>query len=369
MGKINKEFMLSDSSVNTYGFRLLTSGYQLSEFNKNPIGYFMHDRNSGVLVKWENLQIKGDQILGIPNINPSNIRAEQTINEINQGYLNAASMGHIVVLESSDDLNLKLPNQTGPTITKWFNRECSLVDIPANVNSISLFDKEDNPLPLNLFAVTQNLVSSKHNPIENDGAEIDVDALLQSAIKNNDITAEQATVLKEQFINNPDKLKSALHDFSVMRIKKLMEMNWDDLDKQGLLPELKEKYLQGFQKKYYTEFGKDHKSVEEQKSISGNSNDIDSENKRLMEFAIKNKDVDPEMAALWKVNFKNNPEKLNRLLKEAVNKRVETLMEMKWDDLDKKDLLAELKQKYLQGFKLKFKEHFGLDYTENRNNL
>ena len=322
-------------------------------------------REAGVLVKWTGLKKKGDKVVGYPKINPSHPRAAQTIDEINNGFLNAASVGHIVVIDSSDDPLLKLPGQTGPTITKWFNRECSLVDIPANVNSISLFDKDDNPLPLNLFAVAQNLISSKHNPRENEGAKIDADALLQSAIKNNDITAEQASILKEQFINNPDKLKSALHEFSVMRIKKLMEMNWDDLDKQGLLPELKEKYLQGFQKKYYIEFGKDHKSVEGQKSISDNSNDIDSENKRLMEFAIKNKDVDPEMASLWKVNFKNNPEKLNRLLKEAVNKRVETLMEMNWDDLDKKDLLSELKQKYLQGFKLKFKEHFGLDYTEN----
>jgi len=37
--KIDREFILSDSSVNVYGFRLLTSGYQIDEYKKNPIGY------------------------------------------------------------------------------------------------------------------------------------------------------------------------------------------------------------------------------------------------------------------------------------------------------------------------------------------
>ena len=212
----------------------------------------------------------------------------------------------------------------------------------------------------------KNLISSKHNPTENPDAKIDVDALLQSSIKNKDITPEQASILKKQFINNPDKIQGVLHEFSVMRVKKLMEMNWQDLDKQGLLPELKEKYLDGFQKKYYLEFGKDHKSVAEQKKASNNGHDIDSENERLTQLAIKNKDVDPEMAAQWKNNFKDNPEKLNSLLKEAVDKRVQKLMDMDWADLDKQGLLPELKQKYLQGFKLKFKEHFGHDYIENQ---
>ena len=37
--KIDRQYVLSDSTVNEYGFRLLTSGYQLPAFKKNPIGY------------------------------------------------------------------------------------------------------------------------------------------------------------------------------------------------------------------------------------------------------------------------------------------------------------------------------------------
>jgi len=147
--KIDKTYVLSDSSVNEYGFRLLTSGYQLDLYSKNPIGYYMHKRDSGVLLKWEDLHIANDTLYGKPVINLSNDRGEQTYNEAICGFLNAASLGHIVVLEYSDDAALKLPGQTGPTITKWYNKECSLVDIPGNSNALTqLFDAQENEINL-----------------------------------------------------------------------------------------------------------------------------------------------------------------------------------------------------------------------------
>lgn len=141
--KINKDYQLSDSSVNVYGFRLLTEGYLVDEFRKNPIGYFMHQRQEGIALKWEDIRIEGDKILGSPVVNLSNPRGAQTLQEAQDGFLNAASMGHIVVVEQSTDPALMLPNQTGPTITKWYNKECSLVDIPGNVNAlVKLYDPQ-----------------------------------------------------------------------------------------------------------------------------------------------------------------------------------------------------------------------------------
>ena len=58
--KIDKEFCLTDNSVNVYGYRLLTAGLDLAQYKKNPIGFLMHDREGGVLVKWEDLRIEGD---------------------------------------------------------------------------------------------------------------------------------------------------------------------------------------------------------------------------------------------------------------------------------------------------------------------
>lgn len=147
--KAERSYVLSDSSVNEYGFRLLTSGYEIESFRKNPIGYYMHKREDGIVLKWDDLRVEGDQVLGVPVINMANARGEQTLQEVENGFLNAASVGHIVVLEYSLDKELMLPGQTGPTITRWYNKECSLVDIPGNCNALTqLYDANENELNL-----------------------------------------------------------------------------------------------------------------------------------------------------------------------------------------------------------------------------
>ncbi len=147
--KIDRQYVLSDSSVNVYGFRLLTSGYQLDAYRKNPIGYYMHRREEGIAVKWEDLRFEDDKVLGTPVINLSHARGSQICDEAENGFLNAASVGHIVVLEYSTEPELMLPGQTGPTITKWYNKECSLVDIPGNCNALTaLYDAQENEITL-----------------------------------------------------------------------------------------------------------------------------------------------------------------------------------------------------------------------------
>ncbi len=159
--KIERQYVLSDSSVNEYGFRLLTSGYQLEAYQKNPIGYYMHKREDGIVLKWEDLRVEDDKIVGTPVINLSNGRGVQTCDEAENGFLNAASVGHIVVLEFSNEKELMLPGQTGPTITKWYNKECSLVDIPGNCNALTrLYDAQENELNLVDLNINQPIVKT-----------------------------------------------------------------------------------------------------------------------------------------------------------------------------------------------------------------
>jgi hypothetical protein len=150
----NKEFLLTDSSLNTYSYRLLTGGYLMDEFKKNPIGYYMHGteeypREAGVLVRWYDLRMDGDKVFGKPMINLNHPRGERTVQEIENGFLNAASCGKIVALEISNNPTDYLPTQEGPTVSKWFNRECSLVDMPGNYNALTDLVDENN-FPLNL---------------------------------------------------------------------------------------------------------------------------------------------------------------------------------------------------------------------------
>lgn len=147
--KIDKEFCITDNTVNVYKYRCLTEGLQLDEVKKNPIGYWMHNREKGVIVRWEDFRIEKDKVFAKPKINLNNPNGQTIIDQIENGFLNSASVGKIVVLEVSNDNNLKLKGQTKPTITKWFPREISIVDIPGNYNAVAdLYDTDNKGLSL-----------------------------------------------------------------------------------------------------------------------------------------------------------------------------------------------------------------------------
>lgn len=161
--KIDREYCLGDSSVNVYGYRLLTTGFRQDLYAKNPIGFDMHQgRDKGVLVRWEDLRVDGDKIYGKPVINLYHPDGEKTVDEIEAGFKNAASMGKIICLEASDDPKLKLKDQTGPTVTEWYPREISFVDIPGNHNALAnLYDIDDNELNLSDLVKPKNKNMSK----------------------------------------------------------------------------------------------------------------------------------------------------------------------------------------------------------------
>ena len=147
--KIDKEFCITDDSVNVYKYRCLTAGLQLDEVKKNPIGFHMHNRDKGIVVRWDDFRIDGNKVFAKPVVNLSHPNGQTIADEIESGFLNAASVGKIVVLEASSDKNLMLPGQDKPTVTKWYPREISLVDIPGNYNALAnLYDKDNNELNL-----------------------------------------------------------------------------------------------------------------------------------------------------------------------------------------------------------------------------
>jgi hypothetical protein len=142
--KIDKEFCLTDSSVNVYGYRLLTDGLALDKFNP-PIGFFMHKRDLGVAVRWEDFRIEGDKLYAKPVVNEDAF--PKLAAEIEAGFYAGASVGSIVAMDLSDDDTTKIEGQTGITVTKWYPREISIVDLPGNSNALAqLYDESDNIL-------------------------------------------------------------------------------------------------------------------------------------------------------------------------------------------------------------------------------
>ncbi|MBA3830149.1 MAG: hypothetical protein H0X33_14515 [Taibaiella sp.] len=314
--KIDKRFVLSDSGVNCYGFRLLTNGYQLGEFQKNPIGYFMHNRDEGVMLRWDDIKIEGDTITGTPIINLNNPRGTQTATEIESGFLNAASVGHIVVLEYSTDPKDMLPNQKGPTVTKWYNRECSIVDIPGNYNSLcKLFDADDKEInladfnnqiknlltmentvspemiqELNLAAgATPDVAMQAIKDLKAKAARVDdletqvtdlkagatasaVKTILDGAQSEGRVTVPVRKELEKQYADKPEDLKALVATFPKAsypldkvtvaadkqgkQYQALADKTYDELMSSGEMATVKEKYPELYAEKFESKFDK-----------------------------------------------------------------------------------------------------------------
>lgn len=194
--KIDKEYCITDNSVNVYKYRCLTDGLQLDEVKKNPIGYHMHNREKGVVVRWEDFRQDGDKVFAKPVINLSHPDGQNIADQVESGFLNAASVGKIVVLEASNDPKLKLAGQTKPTVTKWFPREISLVDIPGNYNALAnLYDKDDNELNL----------SDLENFIDMSKNAIDAAKLLAALNLSDDAAENEALEAIQNLIDKADK--------------------------------------------------------------------------------------------------------------------------------------------------------------------
>lgn len=144
---MNKEVIISNSSLNSYGFRILTEGIDTAQFERNPILLWMHNRpvrgtTDEVLPlgRVENLRRDGDNLIGTPVFDESDEFARRIKAKWDAGILKMVSAGLDVVEESSDP-SVLLPGQRFSTVTRSKLREVSIVDMGANDDALTLYHK------------------------------------------------------------------------------------------------------------------------------------------------------------------------------------------------------------------------------------
>lgn len=141
MPKSSKKFTLSNSKLNSHGFRMLTSGVDLSDFIANPIMYWMHiypdaEKPDGLLPIgfWDDIKIEGDNITAYPNFDDSDEFGMKIYQKVEHGTLRACSVGAIPIETSDLD---KVPGQIKPTYKRWKLQEASIVDRGANSEAVA----------------------------------------------------------------------------------------------------------------------------------------------------------------------------------------------------------------------------------------
>lgn len=303
MKRINREFCLTDESVNCYGYRLLTSGLEIDRY-RPPVGFLMHEREKGVAVMWTDFRIEGDRLYATPVVNDTLFPT--LAQQIEEGFINAASVGHIVALEQTDDPTRKLPGQDGPTVTRWFPREVSLVDIPGNYNALGrLYDENDNVLhdlaarpsttktpytmdfsdifpdlaaPADEATLRPLLLSLKERADKAQALEDEILALraetaraeardlASKAVEAHKVTRPVADRLLADYDGRPEALAALLDLFPARKAAPQPEpqqgsdlasnLTWDELDHRGLLPRLKAENPDLFAAKFAQRFGR-----------------------------------------------------------------------------------------------------------------
>ena len=140
-----RTFILSDESVNSYGFRVLTDGISIADFEKNPVMLWNHGRsymdNKDTILPighWENIRKEGDKLLADANFDMDDEFAAKIARKVERKDINACSICFGDYTESDDPADLVI-GQTRNTVKTCSLMEVSICDIPSNKNAISMY--------------------------------------------------------------------------------------------------------------------------------------------------------------------------------------------------------------------------------------
>ena len=146
---------LTNDTLNSYGYRVLTDGVDITQYERNPILLYMHSRGMAIGVI-KDIKKENGEITGELAFDEATELSRQCKKQWEFGSLRMVSIGFNII-ETSDAPEHLVPGQRYPTVTKAKLHEVSLVDIGANNDAIRLYkdgqlvtlgDGGDCPLPL-----------------------------------------------------------------------------------------------------------------------------------------------------------------------------------------------------------------------------
>lgn len=151
-----KEFILSDESINSYGFSIDMEKLQLERFMSNPVMLYNHNELVG---KWSNLKVEKGRLTGTPVFmeDEDEVLAAKIKKRVEKDFVKGASLGiRILSVEKKEGQTPKVEAEV---------MECSVVDIPSNKNAITLYNSEGVKLKGEAFklALSRILKPIKHN--------------------------------------------------------------------------------------------------------------------------------------------------------------------------------------------------------------
>jgi hypothetical protein len=133
---MGERIRISNETLNQYGTWVKTDGVDLSQYERNPILLWMHQR--GVIIGMiKDIRRENGEITGEPYFDEVREESKLAKQQWEKGTLRMGSP-HFEILEMSEDPALLKPGQTCPTVTKSRLVEYSMVDIGGNDDNLRL---------------------------------------------------------------------------------------------------------------------------------------------------------------------------------------------------------------------------------------
>jgi HK97 family phage prohead protease len=130
-------FVLSDETPDRHGDIVKADGWQLADFNKNPIALFGHSSDF-MVGTWKDVRVEKSQLMGelVPAPKGTSERADEVIRFAEAGVLKAVSVGFVPIerkIRRGKDEEFE-----GFTYTRQALVECSLCAVGANPNALAV---------------------------------------------------------------------------------------------------------------------------------------------------------------------------------------------------------------------------------------
>lgn len=165
MKKSSKKFKVSTQKKNDKGFRVKTSGIDITEYQQNPIMLYMHQRptgknrnEAGVIGNFVDLNKEGEVLWGVPSFDDTDDYALKLFNKVENNVLRMCSAGLIPKKWGKDE-----NGDIWLLESKLF--EVSIADVGSNSEafSVDLYSEKDGEIVK--LSVAQ--IKSNFNPNTN----------------------------------------------------------------------------------------------------------------------------------------------------------------------------------------------------------
>ena len=151
MSKVHT-FLVSDESDNSHGFKVLTEGIDITQFEKNPIMLYMHERPT-IIGMWKNLRKEDGKLYADAVFDTESEKGGEVARQVEKGFLRGASIG---ITYQKEDLK-------NGVLEKCRLFEISIVDIGSNPNALKLYDDTETVELYFKDIIAQNIIAEKLN--------------------------------------------------------------------------------------------------------------------------------------------------------------------------------------------------------------